>query len=200
MIYSSVFRFRPPAAPENSEPLALTHVVDKRPQVLIELCRAYNHKESATPAGTVLREILKSEAATAIVLYDDGDQPGSSGRGVNGIDRDRPQSGKGVFWQFFDWIDKSSFEVSADAFTTFRVSMSTLQRARVLLSLFLFLFLLPFPPSFVFISYRSLTTSRLVLGTSHETQKPDTWISFHEFRGFLRPLQQNLSSIEQLCD
>jgi hypothetical protein len=26
-----------------------------------------------------------------------------------------------VFWKFFDWINKSSFEVAADAFTTFRV-------------------------------------------------------------------------------
>jgi len=27
-----------------------------------------------------------------------------------------------VFWKFFDWINKSAFEVSADAFNTFRVS------------------------------------------------------------------------------
>jgi len=27
-----------------------------------------------------------------------------------------------VFWKFFDWIDKSLFEVSTDAFDTFRVS------------------------------------------------------------------------------
>ena len=47
---------------------------------------------------------------------------GSSAKGLNAIDRDRPQSGRGVFWRFFDWIDKSSFEVAADAFTTFRVS------------------------------------------------------------------------------
>jgi len=29
-------------------------------------------------------------------------------------------SGNGVFWEFFEWIDRGSFEVSADAFTTFR--------------------------------------------------------------------------------
>lgn len=126
MIFSSVFRFRPPTAPANSEPLALTYVVDKRPQVLVELCKGYDRKESATPAGSVLREVLKNEAAAAIILYDDGDEPGSSARGFNAIDRERRQSGKGVFWQFFDWIDRSSFEVSADAFTTFRVS----ERAR----------------------------------------------------------------------
>ncbi|KAL1881107.1 hypothetical protein VTK73DRAFT_4784 [Phialemonium thermophilum] len=120
VIFSYVFRFRPPAASESSEPMALAYVVEKRPQILVELCRGYDHKESATPAGSVLREILKNEAAAAVILYEDGDVPGSSARGVAAIDRDRPQSGNGVFWRFFDWIDKSSFEVAADAFTTFR--------------------------------------------------------------------------------
>ncbi|EGS24026.1 uncharacterized protein CTHT_0007370 [Thermochaetoides thermophila DSM 1495] len=133
VIFSYVFRFRPPnhllahtssqhyhAAPQRPEPYALAYVVERRPQVLIELCRGYDHKESATPAGTVLREVIKNEAAAAVILYDDGEEPGSSVRGVQAIDWNRQQSGKGVFWQFFEWIDKSSFEVSADAFTTFR--------------------------------------------------------------------------------
>jgi calcium binding protein 39 len=122
VIFSSVFRFRPPNAPESSSPVALTYAVESRPQILIELCRAYDHKEGATPAGSVLREVLKHEKAAAVILYDDGEEPGSSLKGVDAIDRERPQSGKGVFWRFFDWIDKGSFEVSADAFTTFRVS------------------------------------------------------------------------------
>lgn len=131
VILSYVFRFRPPTGPQMPEPLALAYVVERRPQVLLELCRGYNHKESATPAGTVLREVLKNQAAAAIILYDDGDEPGSSARaGLAGIDPDRPQSGKGVFWMFFDWIDKSSFEVSADAFTTFRVSPESESRIR----------------------------------------------------------------------
>ncbi|KAI8160538.1 Conidiophore development protein hymA [Colletotrichum sp. SAR 10_70] len=96
VIFSYVFRFRPPTASPKSDPLALSYVVNNRPQVLLELCRGYEHKESATPAGSVLREVLKSEAAAAIIF------------------------GDGVFWRFFDWIDKSSFEVAADAFTTFR--------------------------------------------------------------------------------
>lgn len=121
LVFSAVFRFRPPTASQKSDPIALTYVVESRPQVLIELCRAYDHKESATPAGSVLREVMKNEVAAAIILYDDGDEPGSSSNGAGAIDRDRPQSGRGVFWRFFDWIDKSSFEVAADAFTTFRV-------------------------------------------------------------------------------
>ncbi|KAH6604956.1 Mo25-like protein [Trichoderma cornu-damae] len=120
VIFSYVFRFRPAAAAPKSDPIALSYVVCNRPQVLVELCRAYDHKESATPAGSVLRELLKNEAAAAIILYDDGDEPGSSCKGLNAIDRNRPQSGRGVFWRFFDWINKSSFEVAADAFTTFR--------------------------------------------------------------------------------
>jgi calcium binding protein 39 len=110
VIFSYVFRFRPPNSQQKPEPIALAWVVERRPQVLIALCRGYDHKESATPAGTVLREVLKNAAAASIILYDDGDP-------------DRPQSGRGVFWNFFDWIDKSSFEVSADAFTTFRVRL-----------------------------------------------------------------------------
>jgi calcium binding protein 39 len=122
VVFSSAFRFRPAGAAEESTPIAMTYVVENRPQVLLELCRAYDHKESATPAGSVLREVLKNEKAAAILLYEDGEEPGSSLKGVDAIDRDRPQSGKGVFWRFFDWIDKGSFEVAADAFTTFRVS------------------------------------------------------------------------------
>lgn len=122
VIFSYVFRFRPPTAPPKNEPLALAYVIEKRPQVLVELCRGYESKESATPAGTVLREVLKSEAAAAVILYDDGDAPGSSAGGYSAIRRDREQSGNGIFWKFFDWIDKGSFEVAADAFTTFRVS------------------------------------------------------------------------------
>jgi len=129
VIFSYIFRFRPAAAAPKSDPIALSYVVCNRPQVLVELCRGYDHKESATPAGSVLRELLKNEAAAAVILYDDGDAPGSSAKGLNAIDRDRPQSGRGVFWRFFDWIDKSSFEVAADAFTTFRVSAAIYRRS-----------------------------------------------------------------------
>ncbi|RFU80647.1 conidiophore development hyma [Trichoderma arundinaceum] len=131
VIFSYVFRFRPAAAAPKSDPIALSYVVCNRPQVLVELCRAYDHKESATPAGSVLRELLKNEAAAAIILYDDGDEPGSSCKGLNAIDRNRPQSGRGVFWKFFDWINKSSFEVAADAFTTFRSNSYVTKRQSI---------------------------------------------------------------------
>lgn len=72
------------------------------------------------PAGTVLREILKNDAATAIILYNEPSDTGSA-KGLKSIVPERPQTGKGVFWKFFEWIDHGSFEVGADAFTTFRV-------------------------------------------------------------------------------
>ena len=86
----------------------------------MELCNGYDHKESATPAGTVLREVLKSDSAAAIILYDDPESNQSS-KGLTGVQPEAKQSGKGVFWKFFAWIDQGSFEVGADAFTTFRV-------------------------------------------------------------------------------
>jgi len=120
VIFSYVLRFRPPTASLKSEPLALSYVINNRPEVLVELCNGYDHKESATPAGTVLREVLKSDAATAIILYDDPSEGSGSSKGLTGIQPEARQSGRGVFWKFFNWIDKGSFEVGADAFTTFR--------------------------------------------------------------------------------
>lgn len=119
-IFSYVLRFRPASASPKSDPIALSYVINNRPEVLVELCNGYDHKESAMPAGTVLREVLKSEAAAAIILYDDP-STGSNSKGLSGIQLEVQQSGQGVFWKFFDWIDKGSFEVGADAFTTFRV-------------------------------------------------------------------------------
>jgi calcium binding protein 39 len=121
VIFSCVLRFRPPTASAKDPPPALDYVINRRPRVLVDLCEGYEHKESATPAGSILREVLKSQEAAAIILYDDGQEPGSSYQGIKGINVNRPQSGSGVFWKFFNWIDKSSFEVAADAFTTFRV-------------------------------------------------------------------------------
>ncbi|KAL3421056.1 conidiophore development protein hymA [Phlyctema vagabunda] len=119
VIFSYVLRFRPATASAKSDPIALSYVVNNRPDVLVELCNGYDHKESATGAGTVLREILKSDAVAAIILYHDPEKSADS-KGLSGIQVDAPQTGRGVFWKFFAWIDKGSFEVGTDAFTTFR--------------------------------------------------------------------------------
>lgn len=122
VIFSYVLRFRPQSASPKSEPPALAYVINNRPEVLVELCNGYDHKEGATPAGTVLREVLKSEKAAAIILYDDPNENAPGSKGITGINPELKQSGNGVFWKFFKWIDQGTFEVSADAFTTFRVS------------------------------------------------------------------------------
>ncbi len=72
------------------------------------------------PCGTVLREIMKHDEVVEIILYDQSKE----GERVIRLDQIRPetkQAGSGVFWKFFSWIDRGAFEVSTDAFTTFRV-------------------------------------------------------------------------------
>ena len=117
-IFSYSLRFRPPNSVAEDTP-GLAYVIDEKPEVLIELCRGYTHKDSAMPCGTVLREILKHEHVTAIIFYDQS-RDGEPATAFNDIDTQLQQSGEGVFWDFFNWIDEGAFEVSADAFTTFR--------------------------------------------------------------------------------
>lgn len=119
-IFSHVLRFRPSNSIQDDAP-ALGYVIDQRSEVVVELCRGYEHKESAMPCGVVLREILKNEHITAIVLHD---QSQGNERAIKTVEVnvDALQSGDGIFWRFFSWIDTGAFEVSTDAFTTFRVS------------------------------------------------------------------------------
>lgn len=118
-VFSYVLRFRPSNSVAEDAP-ALAYVIDERPEVIAALCRGYANKDSSMPCGAVLREILKHEAVAAIVLHDQSatDEPSPK---YCDLDTQIPQSGHGVFWEFFNYIDKSVFEVSADAFNTFRV-------------------------------------------------------------------------------
>lgn len=75
------------------------------------------------PCGGVLREALKYDSIAALLLYDEPTPDGKT-RDLASVNPDVPSSGEGVFWKFFDWIDKGAFEVSADAFNTFRVCRS----------------------------------------------------------------------------
>lgn len=124
-ILSNAFRFRPPGTTADEGP-ALAHIIDQRSEVIVELCRGYDHKESSMPCGVVLREILKFEHVAAIVLHDQsqGEEPAVK---AADLELGATQSGEGVFWKFFSWIDKGAFEVSTDAFTTFRVFQSLRQ-------------------------------------------------------------------------
>lgn len=116
-IFSHILRFKP--APSESDPPVISYIVHNRPEVIVELCRGYEYSQSAMPCGTILREALKFDVIAAIILYDQSGE-GEPAIRLSELQPGIVQSGEGVFWQFFKWIDKGTFEVSADAFTTFR--------------------------------------------------------------------------------
>lgn len=116
VVFSTAFRYKPAGA---SDPQVLHHVIQYRPEIIIALCKGYDRRESAMPCGGVLREALKYDSIAALLLYDEPTPDGKT-RDLASVNPDVPSSGEGVFWKFFDWIDKGAFEVSADAFNTFR--------------------------------------------------------------------------------
>jgi calcium binding protein 39 len=120
VIFSTAFRYKRPG---QSDPEVLHHIVTFRPEIIIALCRGYDRRESAMPCGGVLREALKYDAICALLLYDEPTEDGHA-LDLGNVNPDLPSSGNGVLWNFFDWIDKGAFEVSADAFNTFRVPSS----------------------------------------------------------------------------
>lgn len=123
-IFSYVLRFKP-ANSAAVDPPAITYLVETKPNVIVDLCKGYDHRESATPCGIILREALKHEAMAAMILYDGSGKEGKAVK-ISEIDFDGKQTGEGVFWSFFTWIDRGAFEVSTDAFTTFRVKLTNL--------------------------------------------------------------------------
>ncbi|KAJ5095332.1 hypothetical protein NUU61_004688 [Penicillium alfredii] len=118
-IFSHILRFRPTSYANDKDPPVISYLVHHRPEIIVELCRGYSHGQSAMPCGVILREALKFDVITAIVLYDQSG-PGEPAVRLSELKPSLVQKGDGVFWNFFDWVDKSNFEVSADAFTTFR--------------------------------------------------------------------------------
>jgi len=120
IIFSHILRFKPANA-KTGDPSAISYLVLQRPEVVVELCRGYDYPQSAMPCGTILRQALQHDSIVALILYDES-KPGERAVNLKEVDVGKRQSGEGLFWNFFHWIHKSSFEVSADAFTTFRVS------------------------------------------------------------------------------
>ncbi|KAK8227279.1 Mo25-like protein [Phyllosticta capitalensis] len=114
---SNAFRYKLPSSP-HAEPPAMNYVLSNRPEVIIELCYGYERRESAMACGGVLREALKHDAVAALILYDEPDRRGKDM--LAHIDPTVPSTGQGVFWKFFEWIDRGAFEACADAFNTFR--------------------------------------------------------------------------------
>lgn len=117
-IFSHILRFRPLPASDGDPPV-ITYIAHHRPEVVVELCRGYGYSQSAMPCGTILREALKFDVVAAIILCDES-REGEPAIRLRDLLLNTQQSGNGIFWEFFEWIDRGSFEVSADAFTTFR--------------------------------------------------------------------------------
>lgn len=125
IIFSHILRWKPANAASSpqsssSDPSAISYLVLQRPEIIVELCRGYEYPQSAMPCGTILRQALQYDTIAAVILYDES-QPGEKAVQLKDVDVSQKQSGQGLFWSFFQWINKGSFEVSADAFTTFRV-------------------------------------------------------------------------------
>jgi calcium binding protein 39 len=126
-IFSNALRYKPPND-QHAEPIVVHYLLMNRPEIILALCNGYEKKESAMTCGTILREALKFDAVAALILYDEPNPEGKP-RNLADVDTSSPSSGQGVFWKFFDWIVKSSFEVCADAFSTFRVRVHPLNPA-----------------------------------------------------------------------
>ena len=74
------------------------YISQRRPETLLMLLRGYEMPEVSNNCGTMLRDSIKYEPLAALVLND------------------------ARFWKFFDYVQGGSFDVSSDAFSTFKVS------------------------------------------------------------------------------
>jgi calcium binding protein 39 len=109
-IFSHILRFKPPQA-SSPDPPVVSYIVHNRPEIIIELCRGYEHSQSAMPCGTILREALKFDVIAAIILYDQSKE-GEPAIRLTEVQPATPQRGTGIFWRFFHWIDRGSFELT----------------------------------------------------------------------------------------
>lgn len=135
-IVTHILRYKPADGP--GDPPAIDYIVHQRPEVIIELCRGFEDPQSALSCASILKEAVKFDVIAALILYDQSNEHEPAVR-LNDINAEQPQTGDGIFWRFFDWIDKGSFEVSADAFTIFRVRAQDLRFQHVLPKLTLWL-------------------------------------------------------------
>ncbi|KAF8454467.1 Mo25-like protein [Kalaharituber pfeilii] len=86
------------------------YISQRRPDTLLILLRGYEMPEISNNCGTMLRDSIKYEVLANLVLNDPG------------------------FWRFFDYVQGGSFDVSSDAFSTFK---DLLTRHKTLVAQFL---------------------------------------------------------------
>ncbi|MPC42547.1 Protein Mo25 [Portunus trituberculatus] len=67
-----------------------------KPEILFTLMKGYEHQDIALHCGTMLRECARYEALTRIILNSDD------------------------FYNFFKYVEVSTFDIASDAFSTFK--------------------------------------------------------------------------------
>ncbi|KAK6355440.1 hypothetical protein TWF696_004538 [Orbilia brochopaga] len=93
----------------NAQPCVL-YLASSRPDTIITLVAAYANSETATNSGAILREAFKYESLARVALYDQS------------------------FWDFFTYVQGGRFDISSDAFATFK---ELLTRHKVVVAEFL---------------------------------------------------------------
>ncbi|MCJ1284611.1 hypothetical protein MMC26_003945 [Xylographa opegraphella] len=123
-ILSFLIRWKPVDYPGSTDTPVVKYMVDTRPEIIYWLCHAYDTNPTTTNrlkthSGKVLREAIKFESVTLAILYKqsyaDVESPSTNGEEMNSSLNDEV-----LLWQFFEWIDKQTFEVAADCFQTFK--------------------------------------------------------------------------------
>ena len=72
-----------------------------KPEIVFALCHGYERQEIALNCGAMLRECIRYEALTKILLHSE------------------------QFYDFFKYVEVSTFDIASDAFATFKVSRYT---------------------------------------------------------------------------
>lgn len=72
-----------------------------KPEIVFALCHGYERQEIALNCGAMLRECIRYEALTKILLHSE------------------------QFYDFFKYVEVSTFDIASDAFATFKVSCYT---------------------------------------------------------------------------
>ena len=68
-----------------------------REPILYTLVSGYENPDIALHCGMILRECIRHEALAKLLLYSES------------------------FWKFFEYVELSNFDISSDAFATFKV-------------------------------------------------------------------------------
>lgn len=89
-----------------------------REATIVELSKSYSVTGTALQCGQILRECIKHEQLAKVLLIPTG-TVASNGTAI----KDRSE-----IWNYFDYIENSTFDIASDAFSTFRMLL-TLHKA-----------------------------------------------------------------------